>query len=92
MCCFQLPNRGQVDCLGIGHPTGPLSTVLTAPNRRKASFARPGNRPRCRLLVAIAPSRSHWPPGSANAKVIVQGITVVGVRSVRTMMRSVWIA
>jgi hypothetical protein len=34
----------------------------------------------------------HWPPGSANAKVIVEGITAVGVRLVRTTMRSVRIA
>ena len=36
-----------------------------------------------------SPVECHWPPGSANAKVIVQGITAVGVRFVRTTMRSV---
>jgi hypothetical protein len=37
-------------------------------------------------------SPGHWAPESANAKVIVQGITAVEVRFVWTAMRSVWVA
>src|SRR5215213_1552725 len=55
----------------VGRPTEASSTALTALNRRKTSFARAGNRPRCRPLVAVAPC--HWPPSTANAKVIVPG-------------------